>query len=206
MFCQISDDEVIAACKTGLVVLDMDGDFVLKLKDHFKDLCTHNGKLFAIEAGTKNLCIFELKNRMWECIQEISMGYHFSGDDTMITDHSCLYICVKGLSKILKYSFEGKLVKEFGCKGTEKGEFRMPSVCGIDKYGNLLVCDSKNHRIQVMTNNHTWLVYPSSEVKHPNDILLHDGFVYILSGKKQNRTLLWNEIPQSPAVKTVWAR
>ena len=201
-FCQISDNEVIAACRTGLVVLQIWGNPVLKISEyHFKDLCTSNGKLFAIEAGTEIFSIFELQNGMWEHIQEISMDYHFGGDDTMITDHSYLYICVKGRSKILKYSFEGKLLKEFGSKGTDKGQFRMPSVCGIDKYGNLLVCDSNNHRIQVMTTDYNWHVYPTSEVKYPNDILIHNDIVYVLRGRKQNRKLLWKKVPKPQLVK-----
>ena len=193
-FCQVSDKRLIAACETGLVVLTMNGDFVLKFsEDQFKDISTQTGKLFAIEARSHNLCIYELQNGMWTYIQEISMDYHFSCDDTMLTDQNCLYICVKGLSKILKYSLEGELINEFGSKGTEPGEFHMPSVCGIDKYGNLIVCDSQNHRIQVMITNHTWLMYPLSEIKFPSDLLVHNDFVYILAGKKQNRKLLWKK-------------
>ena len=195
MFCQTSDDEVIAVCQTGLVVLDIDGKFVSKFsEDHYKDMCTHNGKLFAIESGSRCLDIFAQQNGMWMYLQKISMDYHFSGEDTMITDHTCLYICVKGISKILKYSLEGELINEFGSKGTDPGEFRMPSICGIDKCGNLIVCDAKNHRIQVMVNNYTWLDYSSSEVTFPTDILLYDDFVYILSGRKDKKKLLWENI------------
>ena len=191
-FCQIADKKVVATCETGLVLLDLNGDFLLKFSEYsYKDLCTHNGKLFAIQSESYCLDIYEQKNGMWHWTQEVSMGYHFSGDDTIITDHTCLYICVKGLSKILKYSLEGELINEFGSKGTKPGEFRMPSVCGIDKCGNLIVCDSRNHRIQVMTNNHTWLEYSLSEVTFPFDILVHGNFVYIISGKKDKRKLWW---------------
>ena len=194
-FCQTSNDKVIAACRTGLVVLGMDGQFVFKFsEDSYKDMCTHSGKLFAIKSGNRILNIFEEQAGLWKHIREISMDYNFSGDDTMIIYHTCLYICVKGLSKILKYSIEGELISEFGSKGTKPGEFRLPSVCGIDKCGNLIVCDSNNHRIQVMTSDHTWLEYSSPAVKFPNDILQHNHFVYILSRKNGKKKLLWYKI------------
>ena len=189
-FCQTADKKVIAACETGLLLLNMDGKFLLKFsEDHYKDLCTHNEKLFAIKSNSQCLDIFELQNGLWQYMHAVSIDYHFSGEDTMMTDHNCLYICVKGLSKILKYSLEGELINQFGSKGTGPGEFRIPSVSGIDKCGNLIVCDSKNDRIQVMTNNHTWLEYSISEIKFPSDMLVHDNFVYILSGWR--RKLFW---------------
>ena len=196
-FCQTADKTVVAACETGLVVLNLDGKFLLKFSElSYKDLCTHNRNLFAITSKSHFLDIYGQVNGPWQYLQRVSMGYHFSGDDTIITDHACLYICVKGLSKIWKYSLQGGLINEFGSKGTEPGEFRMPSVCGIDKCGNLIVCDSKNHRIQVMTNNHMWLEYSLSQVSFPNDILMHEEFVYILSGRMEKRKLLWCNIMQ----------
>ena len=191
-FCQTLDDEVIATCETGLVLLDMDGKFVLKFsEDDYKDACIHNDTLFAILSGRSFLHIFEMQDGLWQFKQEVSMDYHFSGDDTTIAAHSCLYICVKGLSKILRYSLEGELIHEFGSKGTDLGEFHMPSICGIDEDGNLIVCDSRNDRIQVMTTYHTWLEYEVPEAQFPSDILQYNGHVFFLSGKKSKRKLSW---------------
>ena len=86
-------------------------------------------------SGRSYLHIFEMQDGLWQFKQEVSMDYHFSGDDTMIAAHNCLYICVKGLSKILNYSLKGELINKIGSKGTDLGEFLMPSICGIDKCG-----------------------------------------------------------------------
>ena len=194
-FCQSSHDKIIAVCKTGLVVIDMEGNFVVKFsEDHYKDICKHKDKLFAIESGSRYLDIFEMKNGLWKYMHGVSMDYHFSGDDTMITDHNCLYICVKGLSKILRCSFEGEIIKTFAPNRPKPGKFRMLSLCGFDKCGDLIVCDSKYHSIHVVIHNQIWFEYSLSEEIFPNDILLHNDFMYILSGKKQTQKLLWKKI------------
>ena len=45
----------------------------------------------------------------------------------------------------------GKFLYKFGGKGNGDGQFFEPMGLCIDKYGNVLVCDSMNHRIQQFT-------------------------------------------------------
>src|SRR5206468_190128 len=53
-----------------------------------------------------------------------------------------------GNSRVVKFSKEGKYLKEWGKKGKEPGEFNLPHVLVVDK-GRVIVGDRENNRIQV---------------------------------------------------------
>jgi len=52
-------------------------------------------------------------------------------------------------ARILKFSKDGKLIKEWGTLGTKPGEFRTPHALAFDSKGRLFVADRGNHRIQI---------------------------------------------------------
>lgn len=51
--------------------------------------------------------------------------------------------------RIVKFTKDGKYVKEWGKIGTGPGEFRTPHALAMDSRGRLFVADRGNHRIQV---------------------------------------------------------
>jgi DNA-binding beta-propeller fold protein YncE len=54
-----------------------------------------------------------------------------------------------GNSRVLKFSRDGKLIKQWGKKGTGPGEFNLPHAICLDHLGRVLVADRENQRIQV---------------------------------------------------------
>lgn len=54
-----------------------------------------------------------------------------------------------GNSRVVKFSKEGKYLKEWGKKGTGEGEFNLPHAICIDAKGRVFVGDRENNRIQV---------------------------------------------------------
>jgi sugar lactone lactonase YvrE len=52
-------------------------------------------------------------------------------------------------NRIVKFSKDGKYLKEWGKKGTGPGEFDLPHCLAFDSKGRLLVGDRNNNRIQV---------------------------------------------------------
>jgi sugar lactone lactonase YvrE len=51
--------------------------------------------------------------------------------------------------RILKFTKDGKFVKEWGKVGSGPGEFRTPHALAFDSQGRLFVADRGNHRIQI---------------------------------------------------------
>jgi DNA-binding beta-propeller fold protein YncE len=51
--------------------------------------------------------------------------------------------------RIVKFTKEGKFIKEWGKIGTAPGEFRTPHALAFDSKGRLFVADRGNHRLQI---------------------------------------------------------
>jgi DNA-binding beta-propeller fold protein YncE len=51
--------------------------------------------------------------------------------------------------RIMKFTKDGKFIKEWGKVGSGPGEFRTPHALAFDSKGRLLVADRGNHRIQI---------------------------------------------------------
>jgi hypothetical protein len=52
-------------------------------------------------------------------------------------------------ARIIKFTRDGKFVKEWGKLGSAPGEFRTPHALAMDSRGRLFVADRGNHRIQI---------------------------------------------------------
>src|SRR5262245_17182686 len=68
-----------------------------------------------------------------------------------------------GNSRVVKFSKEGKYLKEWGKKGTGAGEFNLPHAICLDGRGRVYVGDRENDRIQVFDSEGKFLAqYPES--------------------------------------------
>jgi sugar lactone lactonase YvrE len=59
--------------------------------------------------------------------------------------------------RILKYSADGTLIKEWGQIGPRHGEFRTPHALEFDSQGRLFVADRGNHRIEIFDQEGNYL-------------------------------------------------
>src|SRR3954471_11025065 len=61
------------------------------------------------------------------------------------------------ITRIIKFSPEGKFIKAWGSLGSGKSQFRNPHALAFDSEGRLLVADRVNGRIQVFGQDGKWL-------------------------------------------------
>ena len=54
-----------------------------------------------------------------------------------------------GNSRVVKFSKDGRMLKEWGKRGSGPGEFHTPHSIVVDKQGRVYVADRENYRIQV---------------------------------------------------------
>ena len=82
-----------------------------------------------------------------------------------------------GNNRIVKFSSDGRFIKEWGTTGGEAGEFRDPHALAMDSEGRLFVGDRANNRIQIFDQdgNHlaSWSQFgrPSGLYIDANDVL-----------------------------------
>ena len=60
-------------------------------------------------------------------------------------------------ARIIKFTRDGKFVKEWGRIGSAPGEFRTPHALAFDSRGRLFVADRGNHRLQIFEQDGTFL-------------------------------------------------
>ncbi len=58
-----------------------------------------------------------------------------------------------GNSRVLKFSGQGELLKQWGVAGTEPGQFKIPHAIVIDAKQRLIVGDRENNRIQIFSDD-----------------------------------------------------
>ena len=60
-------------------------------------------------------------------------------------------------NRVVRFTRDGKFVREWGRKGSGRGEFSEPHTIAMDSRGRLLVGDRENNRIQIFDQNGTFL-------------------------------------------------
>lgn len=62
-----------------------------------------------------------------------------------------------GNSRVVKFSADGKYLKEWGRKGNGPGEFNLPHAIRLDAQGRVYVGDRENNRVQIFDPNGKYL-------------------------------------------------
>jgi DNA-binding beta-propeller fold protein YncE len=75
------------------------------------------------------------------------------------------------ITRIIKFSPDGKFIKAWGSLGSGKSQFRNPHALVFDSQGRLLVADRVNGRIQVFDQNGKWLT-EYRQFNHPSGLFI----------------------------------
>jgi DNA-binding beta-propeller fold protein YncE len=87
-----------------------------------------------------------------------------------------------GNNRVLKFSREGKLLKQWGKKGTAEGEFNLPHAICLDDKGRVYVGDRENDRVQVFDTEGRFLAqYKDSGA--PFGLFLHKSRLFVADGR-----------------------
>lgn len=62
-----------------------------------------------------------------------------------------------GNSRVVKFTADGKYIKEWGTKGSQEGQFNLPHAVDVDQAGNVYVADRENQRVQEFDGNGSFL-------------------------------------------------
>jgi ABC-type Fe3+ transport system permease subunit/DNA-binding beta-propeller fold protein YncE len=74
----------------------------------------------------------------------------FSRPQSMLIDHDILYVTDACNHRISVFNTDGTFIRNMGSVGSGPGQFRFPYGLDQDKYGNLIVCEFGNNRVQLI--------------------------------------------------------
>jgi DNA-binding beta-propeller fold protein YncE len=86
-----------------------------------------------------------------------------------------------GNNRVLKYAADGKLIKQWGTKGTGDGEFHLPHAVVLDAQGRVIVGDRENKRVQVFDADGKFLAV-WKESGAPYGLFLKGERLYVADG------------------------
>lgn len=84
----------------------------------------------------------------------------FQPNDVLVAPNGMIFVAEghgDDNARVMKFSPDGRLVKQWGRKGTGKGEFDQPHALAMDSRGRLYVGDRSNNRIQIFDEEGTYL-------------------------------------------------
>jgi peptidylamidoglycolate lyase len=94
-----------------------------------------------------------------------------------------------GNSRVVKFTADGKFIKEWGTKGDKPGQFDLPHSIAIDSGGHVYVADRNNARVQVFdTEGRFQAEWKSKRLGRPWGVAVGpDGFIYVVDGGNATR-------------------
>ena len=87
-----------------------------------------------------------------------------------------------GNSRVVKFSKDGKYLKEWGKKGKGEGEFNLPHAIFLDAKGRVYVGDRENNRVQVFDADGKFLAQ-WRDSGAPFGLYLHADRMYVADGR-----------------------
>jgi DNA-binding beta-propeller fold protein YncE len=82
------------------------------------------------------------------------------------------------VSRISKFSGDGKFIKSFGKLGAGPGEFRLPHDLAMDREGRLFVADRGNMRVQILDQEGAFIA-EWKQFSRPSGIAIRDEMIYV---------------------------
>jgi sugar lactone lactonase YvrE len=92
--------------------------------------------------------------------------------------------------RILKFTKDGKFIKEWGTLGTQRGEFRTPHALAFDSQGRLFVADRGNHRIQIFDQDGNFLA-EWTQFSRVSGLFIKDDTLYAIDSESSPRRHPW---------------
>jgi DNA-binding beta-propeller fold protein YncE len=135
---------------------------------------------------------------------------HFTAPSDVITNAEGEIFVVdghnaSGNNRIVKYSRDGRFMKEFGGTGYGPGQLRGPHAIAMDPAGRLFVADRANQRIVVFDQEGSFLSR-WTQFGMPSDIWISaDGTIYVADSESDmNENPGWEKGIRIGDVETGW--
>ena len=173
----LNDDEILVAdeCNDRIQQLNVQtGNFVKSFgKNGSGDGEFENPLSVCITSDGRFIVVADYKNNR---IQVFTMDgepvfkFGNSGPERLDSPFSCvfyeekLFVTDKNNDCVKVFDERGQFLYKFGEKGNGDGQLIQPCGLCVDKYGNLLVCDTGNERIQQFSSEGTFTGKTSSKV------------------------------------------
>jgi sugar lactone lactonase YvrE len=153
----------------------------------------------ASKDGTRGLQVFKLSPDGKVLMTLGKAGVKGTGPDTfgaptdvVVAPNGDIFVadghtgCMCDNARIVKFSKDGKFVKEFGKKGTGPGEFDGPHALAFDSKGRLFVGDRSNNRIEIFDQNGKFIAEWKQFGRPSGIFITKDDTIYVSDSESKD--------------------
>jgi DNA-binding beta-propeller fold protein YncE len=190
-----SEDRVYVAHrgKKPVLVFDADGKFLRSWGDDEIDVAhglrvDPKGNVWVTDIGGQRVMKFSQEGKLLLALGK--RGEKGSGTDRFdrptdvaVTPSGDFYVSDGyGNFRVLKFSKDGKLLKQWGKKGKGEGEFNLPHAVCLDDKGRVYVGDRENNRVQIFDADGKFIAQ-WKESGAPYGLYLSKGRLFVADGR-----------------------
>ena len=144
-----------------------------------------NNDLYALDYGLRTVTRFCSKT--YKCVGRMAVNYKKRSvwDSVAVTSKGNVYVCAYAQHSLYEYTPTGQLLARYGRQGTnDPGDLDSPRGLCIDQHDNVIVADTNNSRVQMLTPYGAWSLLrlpEGSTLRSPTDVAVDSrGRLYIL--------------------------
>ena len=156
--------------KTLCVITDS-GQFIEQFSEHLVNPCSvfakteDDGHVIVCDEG--DLKIKVLSSNGAELLQSFSDPHGNATPSCAVYHHDMFFVSYPWARCVKVYNKEGVFLYDIGSKRSDEGQLKWPWGLVVDAFDNLIVCDSKNDRLQMFTLDGAFLTSFGQEIKVP---------------------------------------
>ena len=195
----LREGRLVVAAMNGLYEIDYEGTVMCQVMEgDFRDVHVSGHLMAAIEHDSENsdesdkrVYIKEFgrldrSNRI--CILSTTAPYPQSAGfslghtwaRTVLLSEDASTVCVSDWTgqHITTYSLSGQRMSQAG----GEGQLFYPQICAKDSRGQVLICDTDNNRLQLLSAGGEWAVLLRVQLRQPTDVFIQQNNLYVLHG------------------------
>ena len=172
-----------------LFLFNEGGEFITRIGNEYlkKPLSVsvaHDGRIIVCDCGDDSVKILSPDGT--ELLQSFSAPYCVVPPWFAVYHQDMFFVSYYQAHCVKVFSKEGVFQHDIGREGSGNGQLKFPAGLAIDKFNNLIVCDSDNSRLQVFTLDGKFLYTIQQQIKYlpfsDSVAVSNTGYLYVVDG------------------------
>ena len=163
------------------------GQFIKHISQHlinpYNVSVRTDGHMIVCDWGDKSVKVLSPDGT--ELLQSFSAPDCDASPSFAVCHQDMFFVSYRLLHCVKVFSKEGVFLYDIGSEGSGDGELNEPAVLAIDKFNNLIVCDSGNNRLQVFSLDGKFVNSVTEEIESPYSVAVpKDGNLLVSDLRK----------------------
>lgn len=188
--------------KSSLCVFDREGNHTRVISSRsFRKPCSvtvsHDNNIYALDEDRK--MVFKFCGQTFKKTSQVKISYEKScvWDKIAINSYDHIILCAHSENCVYEYTAAGQKLAQYGRMGSRTaGELYWPRGMCVDAHDNIIIADTQNNRIQLLSPQGSWTILEATQqqMHSPTDVAVtSEGLLVVL--EKNGNVLAFEYLP-----------